>query len=89
MYSTAKKESLLSANVLSAQDSVVAAIRDAIFQGELKLGQRLLEEELADKFQISRATVREALRRLEHVGLIQIKPRRGTFVTRLTLGQIE
>ncbi len=38
---------------------------------------------------ISRATVREALRRLEQVGLVQIKPRRGTFVTRLTLIEIE
>jgi DNA-binding GntR family transcriptional regulator len=55
----------------------------------LKLGQRILEEELAEAFKISRATAREALRRLEQVGLVQIKPRRGTFVMRLTLVEVE
>lgn len=84
-----KETSLQSVKIQSAQDSVVSAIRDAIFKGELKLGQRILEEDLAARFEISRATVREALRRLEHVGLVQIKPRRGTFVTKLTLQQIE
>jgi DNA-binding GntR family transcriptional regulator len=48
-----------------------------------------MEEELAQTFQISRATVRESLRRLEQVGLVQIKSRRGTFVTRLTLTEVE
>jgi DNA-binding GntR family transcriptional regulator len=76
-------------DIQSAQDSVAKAIQSAIFRGELKLGQRLLEEELAGTLQISRATVREALRRLEQVGLVQIKPRRGTFVTKLTLLEIE
>lgn len=65
------------------------AIQSAIFSGELKLGQRIMEEELAEAFQISRATVRESLRRLEQVGLVQIKSRRGTFVTRLTLREVE
>ena len=76
-------------DIQSTQDSVVRAIQSAIFRGELKLGQRILEEELADTLKISRATLREALRRLEQVGLVQIKPRRGTFVTRLTLIEIE
>ncbi len=78
-----------SIDIQSTQDSVVKAIQSAIFNGELKLGQRIMEEELAATFQISRATVREALRRLEQVGLVQIKPRRGTFVTRLTLREVE
>ena len=78
-----------SIDIQSTQDSVVKAIQSAIFSGELKLGQRIMEEELAETFQISRATVREALRRLEQIGLVQIKPRRGTFVTRLTLTEVE
>jgi DNA-binding GntR family transcriptional regulator len=84
-----KPLTLPSVDIRSTQDSVVRAIQSAIFRGELKLGQRILEEELAAALKISRATVREALRRLEQVGLIQIKPRRGTFVTRLTLIEIE
>jgi DNA-binding GntR family transcriptional regulator len=80
---------LNTSDIQSTQDSVVRAIQSAIFRGELKLGQRILEEDLASAFSISRATIREALRRLEQVGLVQIKPRRGTFVTRLTLTEIE
>src|SRR5262245_33297533 len=76
-------------DISSTQDSVVAAIQNAIFRGELKLGQRILEEELSARLKISRATLREALRRLEQIGLVQIIPRRGTFITRMTLIRIE
>ena len=89
MGAPVKSPILQTFDIQSTQDSVVRAIQSAIFHGELKLGQRILEEELAEGFKISRATVREALRRLEQVGLVQIKPRRGTFVTRLTLLEIE
>jgi DNA-binding GntR family transcriptional regulator len=89
MNSAAKATVMRSIDIQSTQDSVVKAIQSAIFSGELKMGQRIMEEELAETFQISRATVREALRRLEQVGLVQIKPRRGTFVTRLTLKEVE
>ena len=75
--------------IQSTQDSVVGAIQNAIFRGELKLGQRILEEELAATLKISRATLREALRRLEQVGLVEITPRRGTFVMKMTLGKVE
>lgn len=89
MDAATKMTAMRSIDIQSTQDSVVKAIQSAIFNGELKLGQRIMEEELAATFQISRATVREALRRLEQVGLVQIKPRRGTFVTRLTLTEVE
>ena len=89
MNTAARITGMRSIDIQSTQDSVVKAIQSAIFSGELKMGQRIMEEELAEAFQISRATVREALRRLEQVGLVQIKPRRGTFVTRLTLKEVE
>jgi DNA-binding GntR family transcriptional regulator len=89
MDTTTKLSAMRSIDIQSTQDSVVNAIQSAIFNGELKLGQRIMEEELAATFQISRVTVREALRRLEQVGLVQIKARRGTFVTRLTLTEVE
>jgi DNA-binding GntR family transcriptional regulator len=79
----------LQLDVATLQESVVRALQKAIFRGELKLGQRILEDELAAQLNLSRATIREALRRLEQIGLVQIKPRRGTFVTRLTLLEIE
>jgi DNA-binding GntR family transcriptional regulator len=77
------------ADVVTAQDSIVGALQKAILQGELKLGQRILEEELSATFGISRATLRESLRRLEQLGLVQIKPRKGTYVTKLSLEEIE
>ncbi len=53
---------------------VVAQIQDAIFDGRLKTGQTLpAERELKAMFNISRGTLREALRVLEQQGLIEIK----------------
>lgn len=53
---------------------VVAQVEEAILQGQLKAGSRLpAERELAEIFKASRGTLREALRVLEHKGLIDIK----------------
>lgn len=51
-----------------------------IVQGALKSGQRLSEPDIAKRFRTSRSPVREALRRLEQVGLVVIEPRRGASV---------
>jgi DNA-binding GntR family transcriptional regulator len=87
--SHSQASALSPADILSTQDSIVTALQKAILRGELKLGQRILEEDLSEKFGISRATLREALRRLEQLGLVQIKPRKGTYVTKLSLGEID
>lgn len=71
------------------QDSLVQAIQKRIFSGELEPGQRILEEDLAVSVGVSRATIREALRQMEQLGLVRIRPRRGTFVTQLSLRQVE
>jgi GntR family transcriptional regulator, transcriptional repressor for pyruvate dehydrogenase complex len=56
---------------------VVEQIRDAILMGEFKPGDRLASErELIDQFQVSKASMREALRVLEGMGLIET--RKGT-----------
>jgi DNA-binding GntR family transcriptional regulator len=51
-----------------------------IVSGELAPGERLVETKVAATFGTSQAPVREALRELETVGLVEIRPRRGTFV---------
>jgi DNA-binding GntR family transcriptional regulator len=51
-----------------------------IVSGELDPGERLVETRVAAEFGTSQAPVREALRELETFGLVEIKPRRGTFV---------
>ena len=59
-------------------------IRDGLMReivsGELSGGERLVETRLAARFGTSQAPVREALRELESIGMVEIRPRRGTFV---------
>ncbi|HEY8860790.1 MAG TPA: GntR family transcriptional regulator, partial [Candidatus Limnocylindria bacterium] len=62
---------------------VTTALRDAILSGELRPGERLRQEELADRLRVSRIPLRDALRRLEAEGLVQIGPRRGAQVSSL------
>lgn len=56
------------------------ALRSAIVEGRLRPGDRLTETELADQLGTSRAPVREALRQLEHEGLVVSLPYRATEV---------
>jgi DNA-binding GntR family transcriptional regulator len=63
---------------------VQRSLEHAIFTGELKPGERLIEVELAEALQVSRASLREALRLLENRGLVVTTHRRGAFVIELT-----
>lgn len=66
-----------------SSDDVVAQIRDAIITGDLKVGERLpAERDLREQFGVSRATLREALRVLETLGVVDIRPGTtgGSFV---------
>jgi DNA-binding GntR family transcriptional regulator len=63
-------------------------LREAIIEGELQPGSRLLERELSERLEVSRIPIREALPQLEAEGLIETVPRRGSVVTQLTLRDI-
>jgi len=65
------------------RDAAVLRIREAILQGRLKPGQRILEVEMAKELGISRAPVREAIRQLGSEGLVVSMAHRGTYVTSL------
>ena len=56
---------------------------EALLDGRLKPGQRILETQIAEQFGISRTPVREALRRLQNDGLLTTEPYRGMTVARL------
>lgn len=62
------------------QDEVARWVRRAIFSGELKPGERINQDELAEKLELSRLPIREAMIALEREGLIKTIPRRGSFV---------
>jgi GntR family transcriptional repressor for pyruvate dehydrogenase complex len=60
---------------------IVAQIEALLERGELKPGDQLPAERLlADQFEVSRASVREALRSLELLGIVETRPGGGTFV---------
>jgi DNA-binding FadR family transcriptional regulator len=66
-------------------DAVVAGVRAYITDHKLKPGDRLpTEQELADRFGVSRISVREATKALRYLGVINSAPRRG-----LTVGTLD
>jgi len=70
---------------ISQKEVAYQKIADLLLKGELKPGSALSEEELAIRVNTSRTPVREALAQLSQEGLIEIIPRRGAFVSRITL----
>jgi GntR family transcriptional regulator of gluconate operon len=64
-------------------DEVAQMLRRAIISGELDNGTHLVESVLSERFQVSRAPIREALRELESEGLVESR-RRGVYVKGLT-----
>lgn len=67
----------------------VEKIRQMIISGELEFGQQITESQLSESFGLSKTPVREALLRLCSERLIEIRPRYGTFICRLTAEEID
>jgi DNA-binding GntR family transcriptional regulator len=72
-----------------AADEVYEALRQAIVNYHIKPGERLDVEELSGKFGVSLTPVRGALQQLATEGLVEIRPRSGTFVASLTAQDVE
>lgn len=62
---------------------------DAITSYELKPGQAIVEQDISDKLGISRTPIRDALKQLESEGLVRHFPSRGTFVTNITVQDVD
>jgi DNA-binding GntR family transcriptional regulator len=61
-------------------DRLAATIQARVLSGEFESGSRLRQESLATEFGVSRTPVREALRKLQAAGIVQLEPRRGARV---------
>ncbi|HOA42602.1 MAG TPA: GntR family transcriptional regulator [Bacillota bacterium] len=70
-------------------ESIFIELRSAILRGKLRPGEKLSEQQVCDKFGLSRTPVREAFRQLELEGLIETIPNRGAFVVGLSKRDIE
>lgn len=68
---------------------LVRYLEDKIIFGEIAPGERLIEDEIVQRYKISRSPVREALRALEQEGLAQRESRRGVWVSPLTLANLD
>lgn len=69
----------------SLQEQTYQALRTAILSGELTPGQRLVETHLAEKLQVSRTPIREAIRQLQHEDLIAVDSMRGLRVATISM----
>lgn len=70
------------------RELVFEAIRQAIIDGTLEPGQRLMEAQLAEELGVSRTPVREAIRKLELGNFVVIIPRRGAYVADISLKDV-
>lgn len=70
-------------------EKLASEIADGIMEGAFEPGTRLDEHMLAARYGTSRTPVREALRQLATTGLIELRPRRGAIVAKVTHEQLE
>ncbi|HLT59280.1 MAG: GntR family transcriptional regulator [Limnochordales bacterium] len=75
-----EREPLVQDSSLSRGAMVYEMVREWIAAGQLRPGERLSEEDLARRAGVSRTPVREALKRLEAEGFVQVIPYRGVVV---------
>jgi DNA-binding GntR family transcriptional regulator len=73
----------------SAGGSVADHVRKLIFDGELRSGDRVPQQEIAEALGVSRIPVREGIVALEREGFVRVEPHRGAFVNRFDRETIE
>lgn len=72
----------------SLVDKAVSGILDAIMSGQLVQGQRLVAADLAERFNMSRAPIREALQKLAGDGVVELLPNRGARIRVLSIAEL-
>lgn len=77
-----------SLSLLSVRQQVSAAIRAAIFDGELKPGARLTERQICERAGVSRTIAREVIRELEAERLVESNRRHGFVVAAMSLKEV-
>ncbi len=68
---------------------VISSIFRAILDGKIAPGERLVEESIARELGVSRSPVRQALYEMENQGIIVITPRKGAYVAKWSVDDIE
>jgi len=73
----------------SIPENLRDSLRERILNGELKEGEALIQDAIAEEYDVSRMPVREALRQLEAMGLVAMQTHRGAVVTTIPTEQVE
>ena len=71
------------------RELVYLELKRRILTGEIESHTRLMEIELADKMNVSRTPIREAVRKLAAEGLVVIEPRHGAYVSEISIKDLE
>jgi DNA-binding GntR family transcriptional regulator len=71
------------------KDYVIEVLRAAILSGELEPGARVLQDELAERLEVSSTPVREALRQLVTEGILSYSPHKGVQVAEVKLNDVQ
>lgn len=71
-------------NIKNTSDIILNGLMEMIYDGEFKPGQKLIQEEIANIFKVSRVSVRDAFQKLIEVGLAEKVPRKGLIVEKLS-----
>jgi DNA-binding GntR family transcriptional regulator len=69
-------------------DDIARVLEDEIVGGAIPPGTVLRQEQLSERFEVSRTPVREALRRLAALGLVSFEPNRGVRVRSISPGEL-
>jgi DNA-binding GntR family transcriptional regulator len=65
-------------------DWVTASLREAILHGYFESGEKLDQDRIAEELEVSRTPVREAVRRLESEGFVEVRPHHGAFIAKVS-----
>jgi DNA-binding GntR family transcriptional regulator len=65
-------------------DWVTASLREAILHGYFEPGEKLDQDRIAEELEVSRTPVREAVRRLESEGFVEVRPHYGAFIAKVS-----
>ena len=67
---------------------MTASLREAILHGYFEPGEKLDQDRIAEELEVSRTPVREAMRRLESEGFVEVRPHYGAFIAKVSQQEI-
>jgi len=74
---------------VSMSNTAYLKLKEDILNNKLKPGEKLVEENLAEELCVSRTPIREALKQLDKDGLVTYYPRRGSYVSEISINDLQ